>query len=108
RLLVEVGGDPAADAEPVRFRPARLDEHLADPRREGQVRPALAVDVPELAPAESELDTAEAVRMDGDALPRADLALDSCADILHPCRSTSVSATCPGSATSCTATTARS
>ena len=54
----------------VRLRAAGLDEHLADPRGERQVGPALAVQVAELAPSEPELDAAEAVRVDGDALPR--------------------------------------
>ena len=106
-LVVELVRDPARDAEAVRLGAAGLDQHLADPRRERQVGPRL-VQVPELALAEPELDAAEAVRMHGDALPRAHLPLDTRADILHACRSTSAWVTCRGSDTSCIATTARS
>ena len=84
-----------------------LDEHVADPFLERQVGPALAVQMADLAPAEPELDPAEAMRVRGDALPRGHLPLDPPGDILHGCRSTSDSAICRESATSCTATTAR-
>ena len=64
--------------------------------------------VPERAPAEPELATAEAVRVGAHALPGRHLPLDSRADILHACRFISASATCPGNGTSCIATTGRS
>src|SRR3954452_1059960 len=91
----------------VRLRPARLDEHVPDPLVEREVGPALAVQVTELAAAEPERKSAEAVRVRRDALPRPDLALDPGGDSLHPCRSTSASASCPGSATSWRVTTGR-
>ena len=70
--LVEVARDPAVDAEPVRLGAAGLDQHLPDPRGERQVGPR-RVQVAELALAEPKLDAAEAMRVHGDALPRADL-----------------------------------
>src|SRR5206468_8638009 len=89
-LVVEPGGDPAAHAVPMRLRAAGLDEHLANPSGERQVGPTFGVNVTQLPLPEAELDAAEAVWVHRDALPRADLAFDSRADILHACRSTSV------------------
>lgn len=56
------------------------DELVAHAAREGQVCEPVAVEVPELAPAETELDPAEAVRLDGDARPREHDALDLLGD----------------------------
>src|SRR5581483_4759991 len=95
---------PGVRQHVVRLGAPRLDEHVADPLVERQIRPPLAVQVADLPPAEPELDAAEAVRVRGDPLPGTDLPLDATGDILHPCRSTSASASCPGSATSSPAT----
>src|SRR6266566_6960972 len=100
--------DPAGHAGAVRLGPPGLEQHLPDPARERQVDPALRVDVAELTLADDELDAAEPMRAHRHALPRPDLLLDPRADILHPCRSTSVSATSRASGTWFTATTARS
>src|SRR5579884_1690821 len=90
----------------VRLRAAGLDQHVAHGLLEAQVGPAAAVQVADLPAPDPELDAAEAVLVRGDALPGRDLGRDPPRVILHPCRSTSVSATCRGSGTSCTATTA--
>ena len=72
--------DPAGlRQDVVRLRAAGLDEHVANRALERQVGEPVAVQVPELALAEPELDAAEAVRVDGHALPARDLALDPCA-----------------------------
>jgi hypothetical protein len=67
----------------VRERAAGLDEHVAHDAPERQVGEAVAVQVAELAPAETELDAAEAVRVHGDAFPACDLALDPGAATFH-------------------------
>ncbi len=68
-VVLERHRHPAAHARAVRLRAPRLDQHVADPRRERQVGP-VGVQVAELTPAETELDAAEAVRVHRDALPR--------------------------------------
>ena len=58
-----------------------VDEHVRDPAGEREVCERVAVEVAELAPTEPELDAAEAVRLDGDAVPAPDLALDPLPDV---------------------------
>src|SRR5262249_23626364 len=86
---------------------AGLDEHVADPLVEAHVRPALAVQVAEIAPTDAELDPAVAVVVRRHAVPRADLSDDPGGDLLHGCRSTSDSVDCPGSVTPARATPGR-
>ena len=58
---------------------------MPDPAGEREVCEPVAVHVAELTPAEPELEAAEAVRLDADAFPAPDLALDSMASLHHPC-----------------------
>lgn len=64
------------DRHPARIRqdmvrpgPTVGDQLVPNPAREGKVRDPVAVDVPELAPADTKLGPPEPVRFDRDALP---------------------------------------
>lgn len=68
----------------VRLGAAGLDQHVSDRAAEGQVGERVAMEMAQLAPSEAELDPAEAVRVNGDALPASDLGLDAGASVhLH-------------------------
>jgi hypothetical protein len=56
----------------VRASAAVRDQLVPNPTREREVGDPVAVDMPELAPAQTELDPTEPMRFDRDALPGSD------------------------------------
>jgi len=60
----------------MRFRLALRDQPFTNSDGERKVGEPAAVQVPELAPADAEFDTAEPVRRDGDTGPAGDFPLD--------------------------------
>jgi hypothetical protein len=60
-----------------------LDQHVPDPAPERQLGEPVTVKMPELTPAEAELETAEPVWVHGHAGPASDLLLDASGGRLH-------------------------